>query len=76
MKKGLIGLLIGLTLGTVVPAGAHGNINKDAVRVEGYALCNEDERLVPIRHHGYNAESVSGWTYRCVNFENKREMVR
>lgn len=53
------------------PAMAHSDIHRDVVQVRGYALCNEDERLVPIRHHGYVPERPSGWVYTCKPFDNK-----
>lgn len=51
-----------------MPAEA-GGAHREVVRSMGTAFCSEDARLVPVRHHGYMAESVSGWVYTCKNFD-------
>lgn len=73
MKQFLVGLVIGGVL--VTPVTAHPSVHKEVIRSAGPAFCPEDERLVPVKHHGYNAESVSGWTYTCYPWEKNRKMA-
>lgn len=67
--------VVGLVLGLSIPAAAH-NVHRDVVKVQGYATCVEDERLVPIRHHGYVPERQGGWVYKCKPFDEKGKFAR
>lgn len=63
-------------LGTAQDALGHRSIHRDVVKVQGYATCPEDERLVPVRHHGYVPERQGGWVYTCKPFDNRGKFAR
>lgn len=75
MRKFLTGLVIGGTLMVTAGAGAHGSNHREVVTTQGTAFCAEDERLVPVRHHGYVPERTGGWVYTCRNWEEKGRMA-
>lgn len=81
-KCGWSGFVIGFVSGALAVAAlvvntaeAH-DVHRDVVQVQGYSLCNEDERLVPIKHHGYVPERPSGWVYTCKPFEAPGKFAR
>lgn len=78
VRKAMAGFVAGLLVGAVAPAMSHGNrTNRAVVKVDGgYSTCAEDERLVPVRHHGYNAEREGGWVYKCQNFEVRGDFAK
>lgn len=69
MKGFVAGLAVGLLMGMPM-VGAHERNGREVVMAAGPAFCTEDARLVPVWHHGYRAESVSGWVYTCKAFDN------
>lgn len=77
----IVGILIGMSLtmilarGVLPEANAGGGVHRDVVQVIGPSLCNEDERLVPVRHHNYGAERPSGWVYTCRPFDAPGKMA-
>lgn len=77
LAVGIVLVIAATTLIGVGPVEAHSNIHKEVVRTQGPlgAFCPEDMRLVPVKHHGYNAESVSGWTYTCRAWDDKGKMA-
>ena len=76
IMAGVVGFAAGVFLTLAGGADAHSSNHKDTINVRGYSLCAEDERLVPVRHHGYVAERASGWVYTCKNFEVKSDFAR
>ena len=78
MHKAIGAFIVAVCVGLLISmpnVEAHSTVHKEVVRVQGVAFCPEDERLVPVKHHGYNAESVSGWTYTCQGFEIKKNFA-
>lgn len=79
-------ILVALTIGAIivaalvlmvaVPAEGHGENHRDVITVQGTPFCVEDERLVPVKHHGYHPERTGGWVYTCKPFDSKGKFAR
>lgn len=76
VAKAVAAVLLGMALGASAPALGHGSNHREVITSQGYAHCAEDERLVPVRHHGYVPERTGGWVYVCQNFEVRGKWAR
>lgn len=63
-------------MGMAQDALGHGENHRDVITVKGTPFCVEDERLVPVKHHGYDSNRTGGWVYTCKPFDDKGRFAR